>query len=411
MSEPRGPARLLPELPQARTMALATLANTIGNGMFMVVSVLYFSRIVGIDAGRVGVGLTIAGLCGLLVGVPLGHLGDRVGPRELLIWLLVGGGVVFCLVTLASNWWTFVLVVSAGTVFDRGSAAVRTGLIASSVHGPQRVRTRAYLRSVANVGLAVGAALAALALHLDTRAAYVAVLLTNGITYWLAALILVAYPHVAAVPRAERFAITHVFRDRPYVVMTALLAAMGIQYSILDVGVPLWVVYETSAPRVMVSVLFVINTTMVILFQVSVSKRVESIRRAARVVATSGIVFFAACAVFAWANGRSTTWAIIFLAIAGITHGLGELLQAAAYFCLSQELAPDRAQGQYQGLSSTGLSLSMMLAPSVIVFLPIGLGPPGWLMLGGIFVVLGLALVPTVAWANRTRERFSGRPA
>ncbi|MGH3424192.1 MAG: MFS transporter [Nocardioidaceae bacterium] len=407
MNAARGVARLLPATPEARTMAFATLANTIGNGMFMVVSVLYFSRIVGLSPESVGLGLTIAGLCGLVVGVPLGHLGDRVGPRELLIRLLLVSGVVFCLVTLANSWWSFVLVVSAGTVLDRGSAAVRSGLIATSVHGAERIRTRAYLRSIANIGLAVGAALAGIALHFDSRTAYVVVLLANGATCWVAALVLRAYPHVRPIPRSEGVGITHVFRDRPYVLMTVLIAAMAIQYSILDVGVPLWVVRETSAPRVMISVLFVINTAVVVLFQVAVSRRVESVRTAARVIAASGLVFFGACAAFAWSHDQSPRWAIVILVIAGLTHVLGELLQAAGHFCLSQELAPDHAQGQYQGLTSTGLSLSLMLAPSVIVLLPIGMGVLGWWILGGIFVLLGLLLVPVVRWTVSTRWQFS----
>src|SRR5699024_10244646 len=390
-------------------MTFATLANTTGNGMFMVISVLYFSQVVGLGPGLVGIGLTIAGLCGLVVGIPLGHLGDRIGPRELLIWLLLIDGVLFGLLVFVEQWWSFVLVLSAGTVLERGSAAVRTGLIAVSTRGADRVRTRAYLRSIENIGLALGASLAAVALHLDSRPAYVTVLLVNGLTCWVAALALRPHPHVKPIPRSEGFGITHVFRDRPYVVMTVLLAAMAIQYSILDVGVPLWVVRETSAPRVMVSVLFVINTVVVVLFQVAVSRRVPTVKAAARVVAASGMVFFVACAIFALTQGRSPRWAVMLLVIAGLTHVVGEMMQAAAHFCLSQELALDEAQGQYQGLTSTGLSLSLMLAPSVIVFLPIQLGMLGWFLLGGAFVLLGILLLPAVRWAAATREHYADK--
>lgn len=39
--------------------------------------------------------------------------------------------------------------------------------------------------------------------------------------------------------------------------------------------------------------------------------------------------------------------------------------------------------------------------------LPLGLGAAGWILLGGIFVVAGLALLPIVAWAERTRADFA----
>ena len=62
-------------------MAVATFVNTIGNGMYMTVMVMYFTRSVGLPASQVGLGLTIAGLFGLAAGVPVGHLADRRRAR------------------------------------------------------------------------------------------------------------------------------------------------------------------------------------------------------------------------------------------------------------------------------------------------------------------------------------------
>jgi len=392
-------------------MALATLINVTGNGIYMVVAVLYFTRIVGLSPTQVGVGLSIAGLCGLLSGVPMGHIGDRIGGRELIIVLLLVGAAAAMVAAFVETFWQFVLQASVLAIFDRGSAAVRGGLIASTSTGPERIRTRAYLRSVTNVGLAIGGGGAALALIADTKAAYVAVIAVNAATYVLTAIVLRSYPHIDPVPAEDGAPITQVFRDTPYVVMTALMAAMAVQYAILDVGVPLWVDNYTEAPTWTVSLLFVINTVVVVLFQVAVSRRVETVVVAARVISLSGMVFWTACVLFALSEGRSTNWAIGLLVAAGIVHVVGELLQAASQFCLGQDLAPDHAQGQYQGLASTGFSLSAMIAPTVITLLPIKLGGLGWWILGGIFVVLGVALPPVVAWAQRTRPRFAPRVA
>jgi len=390
-----------------RTMALATLVNTAGSGMYLVVAVLYFTRIVGLSPYEVGLGLTIAGLFGLLSGVPLGHLGDRIGARELIIWLLVGAAIAAAAAALATNLWQFAVVSSLLAVLDRGSAAVRAGLIASTVFGAERVRVRAYLRSLTNVGITLGAAVAAIALQIDTREAYVAVIMVNAATYGLTAVILRRYPHIPPTPVGQRAPGWQVFRDRPYVLVTLLMAAMAVQYSILDVGVPLWVTRETTAPRWIVSVIFIINTLVVVLFQVSVSRHVETVPRAARAMSASGFIFLAACGLFAAAHGQPVEWAVVLLIAAALIHVAGELVQAAAQFCLSMELAPDHAQGQYQGMASTGYSLYTMIGPTVITLLPIGLGVPGWWLLGGGFVVLGLAMLPATAWALRTRDRFA----
>jgi hypothetical protein len=53
------------------------------------------------------------------------------------------------------------------------------------------------------------------------------------------------------------------------------------------------------------------------------------------------------------------------------------------------------------------MTLSFMLAPAVVAFLPLGLGWPGWVILGGLFAVSGMALVPITAWAERTRDRYA----
>lgn len=388
-------------------MAVASLITTVGSGAYLVVAVLYFTREIGLSPTQVGLGLSIAGLAGLLSGVPMGHLGDRMGARGLLIALLVLAAPVAAAAALVQNMWQFVLAASALSVLDRGSAAVRAGLIASMTTGAGRIRIRAYLRSVTNIGMSVGAGIGALALVVDTRSAYVTLLVLNGVSYLVAAFVLRRHPSVPPMQRPSDGPVWIVFRDRPYVVVTLLMAAMAIQYSILDVGIPLWVDRYTTAPTWMVAVLFVLNTTMVILFQVALSRRVESLEAAVRAVSTSGVVFFVACGLFALAAGQDVGIAIVLLLAGGVVHGTGELMQAAAHFCLSQTLAAPHAQGQYQGLASTGFSLSAMLAPSAIAMLPIALGPTGWWILGGIFVVLGAALVPAVAWAARTREQYT----
>ena len=52
--------RLLPSDPLARRLALATLVNRFGTGLFMTISALYFTRIVGLSVTQVGLGARLA---------------------------------------------------------------------------------------------------------------------------------------------------------------------------------------------------------------------------------------------------------------------------------------------------------------------------------------------------------------
>src|SRR5258708_7388632 len=99
--------RLLPPDRIQRTMAVATFVNTIGNGMYMTVMVMYFTRSVGLPASQVGLGFTIAGLFGLVAGVPVGHLADRCGPRAVSVVLGLLAGVVMLAFTMVHSFWQF----------------------------------------------------------------------------------------------------------------------------------------------------------------------------------------------------------------------------------------------------------------------------------------------------------------
>ena len=88
-----------------RPLALATLLSRVGNGLLMTVSVLYFTRIVGLSIAEVGLGLTIAGLFGLLSAVPLGHVADRRGPRGLFVVLSSSVAVLSLAYLLVDTFW------------------------------------------------------------------------------------------------------------------------------------------------------------------------------------------------------------------------------------------------------------------------------------------------------------------
>ena len=77
--------RGVPEDPRLRRMALATLVNTTGNGIFFTLSALYFTRIVGLSVTQVGLGLSIARQLARGLGGEL-----RYAPRG-------GGGAEFIL--------------------------------------------------------------------------------------------------------------------------------------------------------------------------------------------------------------------------------------------------------------------------------------------------------------------------
>ncbi|MFG1812197.1 MFS transporter [Kribbella sp. NPDC049174] len=398
---------LLPASGPLRPLALATLLSRVGNGLLMTVSVLYFNRIVGLSIAQIGLGLTIAGLLGLLSAVPMGHLADRRGPRTLFVVLSLMLCGLSLLYLLVETFWQFLVVSVVLTVIDRGAGAVRAALIAAITQGADRVAARAYLRAVTNIGIMAGAGIGAFALHFDTSTAYRSMFVLDAALSIVAAFVVLAVPRVAPLPKSDDGPVWVALRDRGYLAVAALNAGMSIHYAVLDVAIPLWVVDHTDAPRWTVALLLIINTAVVALFQVRSSRGIADPTTAARATRTAGLLLMASMVLFAGASWGNAAIAIGLLAVGALVQVLGELLQSSGSFLLGFDLAADHAQGQYQGVWNTSMSISTMVAPTVLALLPLGLGVPGWIILGGWFALIGMLFVPVVRWAAARREEGS----
>ncbi|TCO35768.1 MFS transporter [Kribbella steppae] len=396
---------LLPAPGPLRPLALATLLSRVGNGLLMTVSVLYFTRIVGLSIAQVGLGLTIAGLFGLLSAVPLGHLADRRGPRTLFVVLSLMVCGLSLLYLLVQTFWQFLVVSVVLTVIDRGAGAVRAALIAAITQGADRVAARAYLRAVTNIGIMAGAGIAVFALHFDTSTAYRLMFVLDATLSIVAAFVVLAVPRVAPQPKSDDGPVWVALRDRGYLAVAALNAGMSIQYAVLDVAIPLWVVDHTDAPRWTVALLLIINTVVVALFQVRSSRGIADPTTAARATRTAGLLLLASMVLFAGASWGNAALAIGLLAVGALVQVIGELLQSSGSFLLGFDLAADHAQGQYQGVWNTSMSISTMVAPTVLALLPLGLGAPGWVILGVWFALIGVLFPPVVRWAAARRRQ------
>ncbi|MFH8770940.1 MFS transporter [Streptomyces sp. NPDC017958] len=393
-----------------RFLALAQLANSVGDGAFYVTSALYFTRVVGLAPARVGLGLTLAWAVGSLVGVPLGRLADRRGARGTAVLLALGTAAAVGAFLLVRGFVPFVLAACAYASAQSGLAAARQALLAGLVPAGERTGLLARLQSTLNGGLAVGAALGGLALNAGTAGAYRAVLILDAVCFVMCALILLRLPAVAPGTataaaggrREQRFA---VLRDRPYALLALLNAVLLLRLPLLSLALPLWITERTGAPAWLASVLFVLNTGAVTLFQVRAARAVTGPATAVRVLRRSGVVMFASCAVFALSAGRSAWPAAVILVAGAVLQVVAEMQQSAGSWQLSFDLAPAHRMGEYQGFFGTGVTVARTLGPLVVTSLLMGWGTPGWLLLGALMPAAACAMGPAARWAAGRAER------
>ncbi|MDI1461264.1 MFS transporter [Catellatospora sp. KI3] len=395
----------LPTDEATRALILSTLAGSTSRGLFITVSVIFFTRSVGLSAAEVGLGLTVAAVASLFAGVPAGHLADRIGPRGVMVTFGVTRAALMLGYLAVDSFAGFVVVAAGVQLLETGFGAANGALIAGSIPGEQRVRTRALLRSVTNVGWAIGAAIAGVGLKFDTRAAYTAIIVVCVAISLLASTLVLRVPPVAARPKTASGPTLIVLRDRPYLALAALNGVLCIHYGMLNVAVPLWVVERTDAPTWVVAGMTMLNAVVVALFQVRASRGTGSVDGAAAAQRVSGLLLLGACVLYSLAAGVPGWAAALILFAAALVHVLAELRQAAGSWGISFGLAPEHAQGQYQGLFGTGFSVAGVVAPALLATVVVGWGWPGWVLFGVVYALAGAAVPVAVRWARRARAQ------
>ncbi|MFE4519675.1 MFS transporter [Kitasatospora sp. NPDC056783] len=410
--------RLHPD-PTVRRLAGITLVNTVGNGLSLAVAVLFFTRVLGLSAAQLGLGLTAAGLCGVIASVPAGRAADRWGARRVLVALVTAQAIGTAGYVLVRSYPAFVALACLVSAVDRGSAAVRNALYAEVLPADRRVEGRAYLRVVTNVGICGGTALGAIALQLDTRPVYLTAIVADAASFVVVAVLFhrLADPRRPAVfgPAREVGVATQppgegaewgsrrnpALRDGPFLAVTVLNAVLCLQFAVLEVGVPLWIVQETEAPRITVAGTLIVNTLLVIALQMRATRGTEERSGATRACGRAGLVLAASCLVISFAHGLPAILAAVVVLGGVALQSLGEVVGQAGGWALSYDLAGERDHGAYQGVFNAGTAAAMMAGPALVSTLVIGYGTTGWTVLGGLLAAAGLGMRPAVRWAGR----------
>lgn len=404
--------------PVLRILGISTLIGTLGRGVFLTVTVLYFSFIVGLSAAEISIVIGASSATGIATSLIGGQLADRFSARWVLLGALAIESIGLITYAFVGEFWMAVVVACVASGSGMAAHSARSAIIARGFEGPGRVTARAVLRTITNVGIAIGSAVGGLALFVGTAEAYRAILIIAGVIYLGAALLTLRLPasvdaarpdddppivQAADAARPSRWAHSP-WRDPRYLALAALSGIFAMQFGLLEVGVPLWVAHDTEAPKVMVSVLLILNTVIVIAFQVPLSRGTHELRRAGRVIGISGVLMAGSCFIYAAATGVPPIWAIVILIAAGTAHAFAEVFSQAGVWGLSFELADPMKAGAYQGVIGTFFAAGSTFAPLVVTGTALNLGLPGWGILAAIFLLSAAGMTVIAIRAARHRD-------
>ncbi|GHJ44219.1 membrane protein [Catellatospora sp. TT07R-123] len=390
-----------PKSRAGRTLVAVAVTDSIGTGLYLAGSVLYFVRGVGLPAEGVGRGLAIAGVVGLLTTVPLGLLGDRIGAKSMLMAIQTWRAVMLVLLAFVSDLSGFVVGAIGLTIAVRAAYPASQALVANVITGPDRVSTMAMMRSVRNVGYSLGALLTAPIFAADTLWAYRSILLVNALTFLVSVVLLATLrvPTQSTESVAGRARRPAGVKDLRFMALSLLNGVFALHNTMLAIAVPLWAL-ATDAPRWLVSVLFAVNTVLAVVFQVASARGSDQPGFGGRALTKAAFSLAAACLFFAAAvlDNPYAEIAALVLGVAALTGG--ELWQSAGSWELAFRLSPPERRSEYLAAFNLGQAVADIAGP-LLFTAAVAYRSPGWIVLAALFLVASLLIRPFVGAAER----------
>ncbi|MGW7489176.1 MFS transporter [Streptomyces sp. NPDC054786] len=408
----------LPDLAGKGRFVTANLIDSLGNGLVMAFTVVFFVKTTSLSLVAVGAALTIGQLLVLPVPLFIGRLLDTYGPRTVVAagnWISAAGfiGFLFSHAAWQIVLWQFVVQLGA-TAFWMGNSP----LIVLVARGVERARWFGFVRALRNVGVGFGGAASAVALSIGTVAGLQAVMVINVVTFAVAGWLMItlrgadtseaagAGPAEPKPAESEQAAgettgqpsggYRTVLKDTRYLRLVATNISFVFASTVISVLLAVYAVDNLDVGAWIVGVVVVLNAVMVALLQTLASRWIEA-RRPVTVLVLA-LLFNAAAFVVFGTLLVLPGWAVIAgLLIAMVLYTVAEMLSSPPTSELSVVMAPEHLRGRYLGVYQLSWSIGGALAPALLTALLEGGAALPWVFLTAISVLA----VPLVIGLDR----------
>ncbi|MEU7052441.1 MFS transporter [Streptomyces eurythermus] len=377
--------------PAERRLLTTVAIDATGGGLFLAGATLFYSRVAGLSAGQIGIGLSVLGIVALAATLPNGLLVDRIGPRHALIVLHVWRGVWCCALAFVHSFWQFLAVLVLLGLAEHAGMPALQAYVGSAFGDTERVGVMARVQVLKNTGFLVGALLAAVAVGSGTDAGYRMLLLGDGLSFFVAAVLMTTVRNVGGRRRrGERHSPLAPLKNLKFLVLTCCNGVLQLNLSVLVIGMPLWVTRATEAPEAVAPLLIAVNTVIAISLQVPLSRGAETVPGAGRHMRRAGLSFALMCGTLIVASWTPSALAATLMVASVVLHTLGEIWHSSGGWGLQFALSPEAKRGNYAAAYSLGPTAEGMVGPSLIAGGVVAAGSAGWTALALLFLAAGL---------------------
>ncbi|WP_085583175.1 MULTISPECIES: MFS transporter [unclassified Pseudomonas] len=396
-------------------LLLIAFVDASGRGLFLAGATFFYTQVVGLSTVQVGIGLALAGLCGLVCTVPIGRIADRFGAARVLAVLQVWRMLGFLIYPFVNDFYAFLLIACFIGCVEQAVWPIIQTLVGAAVKSDAYVKTMSKVAIVRNVAYMLAAGVFAIVVGVASSAnAVIGLLIANALAFLISAVLLVVakLPQAAAreqVDSAPAAAAAHPLKNLNFLSLSLCNGILSLHQAVMTIAVPLWLLTKTQAPKALIGLILVVNGIMAITLQLAFSKRGNEVVHAARKHLYAGITLALSCAMVAMTTADQSPYLAAGILLLGcVVMTFGELWQCAGAWGISYYLAPAENRAYYLSVYALGANLMTVVFPAILPIAVVERGAAGWIGLGVVFAIAGIATPLLARAASRQRAGTRG---
>nr|MBA3906133.1 MFS transporter [Pseudonocardiales bacterium] len=349
-------------------LVAALTVDSIGNGLFAPLSLVYFVRLTDVPLALVGVLLTAANLVALPIPVWAGTLADRIGPLRLVVASEIAMALGFLAYAAVRG---PIGILGASTLVALGVrvfwCTIFT-LVADYADGRPGGRGIDAWYAISNAartaGLALGGLATGLAVADGSDAAYRTVAYVAAACLALAAVLVAAAvraPHRVAV-EGDPVGYRELMRDKPYLGLIALNTVYAMTSFMLALALPT-VVLSGAGPPWLTAVLLAANAVLITVLSAALVRRLAGVRRTRSIACAAGL-WTLWCLLLALVGVLSGPAATVVLVVGTVLFTVAEAIHAPISTAVAAGVAPIASRGRYLATFQYSFAIASVIAPA-----------------------------------------------